>query len=439
MRKKNLGLLILLFFPLLVFSAYSQESRSTSEALNKLKDLPGVKSVQPAANQGRGGAARGEVYALVLEQPVDHQKPDGAKFQQRVFVTHVGYDKPVVLNTEGYAAFGIGDSGELGAMLGSCNVVTVEHRYFGSSVPSPLDWKYLTVKNAADDLHVVVSSLKKLYTGKWISTGTSKGGQTALFYKCYYPEDVNATVAYVAPVNVAQEDPRYDIFINTVSDEATRKKIKEFQIAMFKREAEILPLLHLKEADYSMGAAKAYEYGILEYPYYLWQYAVNPYTVPAPDAPAQVLADHYIKTNTIFYYSDRGKKLFEPFLYQAFTEIGYYNYDITDFKQYMKVLKEPTNLDICPLGTKETIVYNPDTMAFVFNFLQYKAQNVIFIYGDLDIYSATQMQLLGRTNSVKIVVEGQHHGARISSFSPEQKELFYSNLEKWLDMKLTRP
>ena len=437
MLSKISVLFMLLSFPVSNPWAYAQESRSPSGVLNKLKGLPGVKNVQLAASS-RGGAASGESYVIMFQQAVDHQKTNGAEFQQRVFVTHVGYDKPVVLNTEGYAAMGPGSSGELGAMLGSCNVVTVEHRYFGSSVPSPLDWKHLTVKNAADDLHTIVSSLKKLYAGKWISTGTSKGGQTALFYKCYYPDDVNATVAYVAPVNVAQEDPRYDVFIKTAGDDATRKKIKKFQIAMFKRETEILPLLHLSEADYSMGAAKAYEYGVLEYPYYFWQYAVNPDTVPAPDASAQVLANHYIKTNTIFFYSERGKKMFEPFLYQAFTEIGYYNYDITDFKQYMKALKEPTNLDICPPGTKEMIVYKPDTMSFVFNFLQYKAQNVIFIYGDLDIYSATQMQLLGRTNSIKIVVEGQHHGARISSFSPEQKELFYSNLEQWLDMKLTR-
>jgi hypothetical protein len=437
MLSKISVLFMFLSFPMSNPWAYAQELSSPSGVLNKLKGLPGVKNVQ-LATSSRGGAASGESYVIMFQQAVDHQKTNGAEFQQRVFVTHVGYDKPVVLNTEGYAAMGPGSSGELGAMLGSCNVVTVEHRYFGSSVPSPLDWKHLTVKNAADDLHTIVSSLKKLYAGKWISTGTSKGGQTALFYKCYYPDDVNATVAYVAPVNVAQEDPRYDVFIKTAGDDATRKKIKKFQIAMFKREAEILPLLHLSEADYSMGAAKAYEYGVLEYPYYFWQYAVNPDTVPAPDASAQVLANHYIKTNTIFFYSERGKKMFEPFLYQAFTEIGYYNYDITDFKQYMKALKEPTNLDICPPGTKEMIVYKPDTMSFVFNFLQYKAQNVIFIYGDLDIYSATQMQLLGRTNSIKIVVEGQHHGARISSFRPEQKELFYSNLEQWLDMKLTR-
>jgi hypothetical protein len=63
---------------------------------------------------------------------------------------------------------------------------------------------------------------------------------------------------------------------------------------------------------------------------------------------------------------------------------------------------------------------------------------VVYIYGELDAWSATQMQLIGRTNALKIVVKDRHHQARIGSFSPEQKEQFYSNLEQWLDMKLTR-
>jgi hypothetical protein len=141
---------------------------------------------------------------------------------------------------------------------------------------------------------------------------------------------------------------------------------------------------------------------------------------------------------TLRYYSDQGKKQFEPFLYQAFTEIGYYNYDTTDFKPFMKALKDPTNLEICPEGTKDKIVFNPATMAFVYNFLQYKANNVAYIYGDLDAWSATQMQLIGRTNAIKIVVKDSHHSTRLSGFSPEQKELFFTSLEQWLDMKLPR-
>jgi len=60
------------------------------------------------------------------------------------------------------------------------------------------------------------------------------------------------------------------------------------------------------------------------------------------------MAAHYNRVGMLRFYSDQGRKPFEPFLYQAFTEIGYYNYDITDFKPYMKAMKEPTNLVICP-------------------------------------------------------------------------------------------
>jgi len=47
----------------------------------------------------------------------------------------------------------------------------------------------------------------------------------------------------VAPINVGQEDPRINRFIETVGDEATRAKIKAFQIALLKREDEVLPLI----------------------------------------------------------------------------------------------------------------------------------------------------------------------------------------------------
>jgi hypothetical protein len=298
----------------------------------------------------------------------------------------------------------------------------------------------LTVKQSADDLHAVVTALKAIYSGSWVSSGTSKGGQTALFYKCYYPSDVSATVAYVAPINVAQEDPRIYQFLQTTGDEATRRRIKEYEIALFKREDEILPLIKAdadqKKWTFSMGLSAAYEYGVLEYPYAFWQNGTRAADIPSPDAAPDVLAKHYIQVGTLRYYSDQGKKQFEPFLYQAFTEMGYYNYDVTDFKAYMKTLKDPSNLAICPDGAK--IVYNPATMAFVYHFLQYDANQVAYIYGDLDAWSATQMQLIGRTDAIKIVVKDSHHGARISGFSSDQKELFYSNLERWVGQKVSR-
>ena len=133
-----------------------------------------------------------------------------------------------------------------------------------------------------------------------------------------------------------------------------------------------------------------------------------------------------------------GIRQFEAFYYQAFTEIGYYNYDIADFKPYLKANKDPTNTDLCPADTRGRVVYNPATMAFVFNYLQYKADNVVYVYGETDAWSSTQMHLIGRTNAVKIVVKGAWHNANIRAASPEQKQQVFSALESWLGMKLVR-
>ena len=406
-----------------------------SDVVARLKALPHVVDVQPARTNA---TLFKEAYDVSFQQPLDHANPSSPVFVQHVFVSHNGYDKPVLLGTEGYSARGTSGN-ELQRMLAG-NQVVVEHRFFGRSVPTPLAWEFMTIKQSADDLHAVVSTLKALYPGKWVSSGVSKGGQTSLFFKSYYPDDVDATVAYVAPMNLAQEDPRVNVFMDNVGDEASRKKVTDFQITMFKREEELLPLVKT-QADsrhwtFGIGFPEAYEYAVLEYPYAFWQYGTSPADIPAPDAPAEALLAHFNKVNSLYYYADQGKKQFEPFMYQAFTEIGYYNYDISAFKPFMKRLKQPTNLVLCPDGAK--IVYNAATMAFVYDFLRYRANHVIYIYGELDSWSATQMQLLGRTDAVKFVVKGAHHEASVAKMSPEQKASFYEALERWLGQKVNR-
>jgi len=413
----------------------SQNAQEESEFLKKLKALPGVVEVNPS--RGRGGDST-ESYAFMFEQPLDHNDPDGATFHQRVFIAHRGYDKPVLLGTAGYAARGV-SGGELQRMLNG-NQVTVEHRYFGSSKPSPVDWKYLTVENSAHDLHAVVTALKKIYTGKWVSTGSSKGGQTALFYKCYFPDDMDAVVAYVAPLNIAQEDPRVHQYIKTAGDAETRDKIKQFQIAMLKRQDELLPLIKEQSSrmrfDRAGGLPAAFEYSILEYPYAFWQYGTSADSIPAPDASAEEMLNHYNRVRTLYYYSDGGISQFEAFQYQAFTEIGYYNYDITELKAYLKTLKNPSNLVLCPEGAE--ITYDARTMAFVYDFLLYKADHVVYIYGGEDTWTASQIPLLGRTDALKFVNEGKHHGTGVRDFTSDEREQFYAAMERWLGFELNK-
>jgi hypothetical protein len=438
---RHLGRLTIFMLGLgiLALAARAQQAAPapSQELIQKFKALKDVVDVS-VARSGRGG---GETLDITIEQPLDHERPGLGKFPQHVFIAHVAFDRPVILGTEGYSARGA-NGGEPARVIGNCNLVTVEHRFFGRSAPEKVDWRYMTVRQSAEDLHAVVSELRKYYTGKWISTGISKGGQTALFFKSYFPDDVDVTIAYSAPLNLNKEDPRLYHFLATVGDDATRRKIRDYQLAMFKREAELLPLI--KQATdqrgmtFKMGLINAYEYGVLEYEFSFWQNGYNPDKIPSPDAPAADLVAYYMGAGgqpPIYYYSDRGKAQFEPFQYQAFLELGYYNYDITGFRQYM-TNKNPTNMVLTPDGSNP--VYDPRTMAFVYDFLQYHADRVIYVYGELDTWAATGIELIGRVDAVKFVVKGAHHGAGIGQGTPEQQALFDAKLSEWLGMKITR-
>lgn len=140
-----------------------------------------------------------EKYVTYFTQPLDHRRPEKGSFRQRVIVSHVGFDRPTVIVTEGYgAAYALNPKyrEELSELL-DANMIFVEYRYFLESTPEPKDWQYLTAENSADDLHAVRNAFKSIYPGKWIATASARAGQTTLLYRTFYPDDVDISVPYV--------------------------------------------------------------------------------------------------------------------------------------------------------------------------------------------------------------------------------------------------
>jgi len=173
----------------------------------------------------------------MVRQPLDYADTTAGYFLQRVFVADKSADRPVVFITEGYNANYEKHPNfinELSQIL-DANQICVEHRYFGESVPNPIVWEHLTVENAANDHHRIVELFKKYYQKKWLNTCISKGGQTALAHRTFFPNDVNLTVAYVAPLNFGVEDGRHEPFLSQVGSELSREKIRNFQFEILKR------------------------------------------------------------------------------------------------------------------------------------------------------------------------------------------------------------
>ena len=88
------------------------------------------------------------------------------------------------------------------------------------------------MENSLYDLHHVNEALHALYKGKWMATGISKGGQTTMFYRSCFPNDVDISVPYVSPLNRSLEDGRHEIFLQyEVSTPENRQKVLDFQLS----------------------------------------------------------------------------------------------------------------------------------------------------------------------------------------------------------------
>ncbi len=284
----------------------------------------------------------------MVEQPIDHSDLSKGFFLQRVFVADKGKENAVLLITEGYGAdyaARLGYINELFPILNS-NQICVEHRYFGESCPEPLNWEYLTVANTAADHHKITELFKKYYSGKWINTGISEGGQTTVYHRTLYPGDVDVTVAYVCPLNFGVEDDRHEPFIRDVpGTPELRKKIEEFQLEILKNRELLIPKLteFSKQKNYTFRISmdEVLDYCVLEYPVALWRLTDK---VPSKDDDIGELFNHLMLVSSPLYFALEGIK---SFFVQAAYELGYYGYDMKPFKKYLLIKSAKNYLRDC--------------------------------------------------------------------------------------------
>jgi hypothetical protein len=378
---------------------------------------------------------------LFVPQPVDHSDPSKGSFTQRVYVMHRDKNAPVVLTTEGYnGGYGgfIRYANELDDYLGA-NEIVVEHRYFGPSTPEPLEWQYLTVENAATDHHMVVELLKPYFSGKWVNTGISKGGQTALYHRAYFPDDVDATVGYVCPLNFTIEEQRCYDFLDQVGTEECRQKIHDFQKMMLCNKDKYFPAFKARVdtigLHFQLGDTAGYELTVLEYSFAFWQWAnISCDSIPGPDAAPEKIVAHLENVAGLDWVSIDGIARLQPFFYQALTEIGFYGYDHSEFEGCVEALDYQTFDFACPPGME--CEFDPKPMEKVDIFVRHHSENMIFIYGEWDPWSAPAVQTTGKTNSFKVVKAGGSHTTRIRNLPEDQRKKVLEALGEWLDCEI---
>jgi hypothetical protein len=427
------------------------------DVLERLEKIPGIADVEELEPKA-DGARR---IAFTIEQPVDHEQPQLGAFKQRVHLVHRDEAATTVLASTGYFLFAPKPSDSEISILLRGNNLTVEHRFFGASTPlrgeppaepPPEAWAYLTIEQAAADHHRVVEALKKIYQGTWLSTGASKGGMTSVYHRRFYPDDVDGTVAYVAPQSYGTDDQRYVTFLEKVGEAACRERIIALQRDLLTRRAEALPAfaaLAAEEAltfDHVGGVEAAFEHIVQEFRFAFWQFGdpAECATLPAPGAPVDEALGAVAASVPLALASDRDLLSvdgFASYYHQAAAHLGSYG-PLTFHLEDLLTSPSPYSVEVYAPPVPNRF-FDPAPMLDVGDWLASEGDRFLFIYGEFDPWSAGAYVYGPNTGRDlhTVVVPGGNHGSFLShpDLPAEARDEAFKALEAWTGVAPTPP
>jgi PS-10 peptidase S37 len=379
-------------------------------------------------------------YKLFVKQPLDHKDASKGYFYQKVYLNHKGYDRPVVFITEGYESSGRRIY-ELSQLL-DANQVEVEHRYFGESIPDSINYDYLTLEQETADLHHVNELMREIYNGKFIATGISKGGQTTIFYRYFYPDDVTVSVPYVAPINLSREDTRIYEFFDKVGTKECREDILNFQKRILSMREEAL--LRLKwfytgerKSFHYMDFQKAFEYAVLEYQFSFWQSGIDCQSIPDDTASVDEMVFHLLTVSGLDFFSDQSMERLKSHYYMAAHQMGYYAYETEDFDGLLKALPMKPHPSAIFTPDKMEVPYDSTLSIKVYNWVKDKGDRFIYINGGIDTWSSTAIPVNKKRDALWYFLDGRsHYTARIASMNDKERKQMVDKLEEWLQMEI---
>jgi hypothetical protein len=418
------------------------DNRPVGDILEELRAIPGMTSVEEAATQLEGY----RFFVMEYEQPIDHHDATGAKFSQRMTLLFHDYADPMVVYNSGYFVSTRGFPAGLTYLL-TGNQLSMEYRYFGPSRPDPADWTKLDIWQAASDQHRITDALKaRLFKGKWLTTGASKGGMTSLFHRRFFPADVDGTVAYVAPFDYPEDaiqspTNRYIAFLENVgTDAGCRQKLKDFQnLVLARRSAMKTRMEGVASYTVPLDVDHALEFAVEELPFIFWQYGdqSNCSKIPASNATDDAVFKFFDETIDAAGYGDESLSAYLPYYHQSATQLGY---PISD-ESYLVGLVYPgqdTAQAYIPPAIDVPAYDQGAAMHDVQDWIASSGSQLMLVYGQNDPWTAGAVDIGAATDSFKYLVPNGNHGANIGGLPADERDSAIATVLRWAGQSARR-
>lgn len=417
----------------------SSGDATTGEPLDIDACLGGIAGLTVTEQPGKVEGYR--FFQMSFAQPVDHGDPEGASFEQRVTLMHRDQAAPLVLTTEGYFLnLNLQGLSEPANLLHG-NQLRVEHRMFAGSVYVDADWSTLTIEQAATDHHRVMEALRPCYDGPRIATGASKSGMAATYFRRFFPDDVDVTVPYVAPLSLGTVDLRYVDFVNAVGEPSCRAALADAQRELLlRRDAMLLRIEdQAQQNGYTydlLGEQFVLEVMALEMPFTFWQYfdaSLCP-TIPSPAATDGELWDFYEEIMPASSAEDQRLLGFEPYYWQAAVQLGGPAVDETGLADLLMFPGKDVPASFVFTPTAEP-AFDAAVMPDIAAWVAAEGDRMLFVYGENDPWSAGAYDPKGAADVHVLVAPAGNHGSKIADLAQADRDFALAKLEAWTGIK----
>jgi hypothetical protein len=401
------------------------------DILVRLQALPGV-----TAEELQTSLQGYRAFALTFDQIVDYAAP-AQHFSQHATLIHRDIDAPLIIATTGYGDY-LGDRRSELTRIANGNQVSIEHRYFGPSRPSPADWSKLTVVNAATDEHRIIQALRTIYRGAAATTGGSKGGMTAIFHRRFFPDDVDAAFPFVAPLSQSDQDPRYMAFLMTVGPTVCREQIRNLQVEMLSRRRAALIARATAEANQRglsytrVSIAASVESSVASLDWAFWQYrgVASCSTVPELNASDEAMWQFLLRVVPVSDNADDSIADFDAYYYQAAFELG----QPTAAPPHLTALLQFTDADysgLLPVGVAAP-TFTAAPMVDIDAWLTSQGQRMMLVYGQWDPWTAGAFRLGNASDSYIFTQAQGTHGSSLAGLDAADRVIAANKIQQWL-------
>lgn len=401
-----------------------------TDLLDRLNALPGVTAVQtPTETDGYA------FIELTFTQPVDHAAPGGPTFGQHVSLLHRDGAAPMIVQTSGYWDYYRDTPVELTRLLGA-NQISIEHRFFGASRPEPADWSKLTIEQMARDQHAIISALRTLYDGAFVTTGGSKGGMTAIYHRRFFPDDVEATVPYVAPLSFGAPDDRYPAFVDTIGPVACRQALRDLATELL---ANRRAMVVARAGEQALAEGYAYariplgpavESSIASLEWAFWQYYGVGLCgqVPSTSASDDDVWDFLDEVSPPSDNDDAQIASFEAYYHQAYAQLGYPDAGAAYLDPYLQY----TDADYDGALPAGLPAYDGGAaMRDIDAWVRSEGDRLLFVYGEWDPWTGGKFELGDATDSLSLTQSRGSHGARLTRLEDADEAAAFARLAAW--------